>query len=61
MEILRVEGLDKEHPIEHVVGRLLEFCPTDPELVALLEQIPGFGERDGSFRTLLQHVSRVLP
>ena len=43
---LRVEGLDKEYPIEHVLLYPVRLDPGDSGLFELLKQIPGLGKRE---------------
>lgn len=61
LDILRVEGLDKDYPVEQVLGRSLQVDPSDTELVKTLQQIPYMGERDGDVRAVLHGLVRAAP
>ncbi|KAK2733089.1 hypothetical protein FQN55_003759 [Onygenales sp. PD_40] len=59
LDVLRVEGLDKEYPVEHVLGFPVALDPADTALVQLIDQIPNVGEREGYIRITLQVFARM--
>ena len=60
LDILRVEGVDKEYPIDHVLRRPVRLDPSDSDLVNLLEQIPHSEERKGFMRILMLGLCYVV-
>ncbi|KAK2805564.1 hypothetical protein FQN50_006191 [Emmonsiellopsis sp. PD_5] len=59
LDVFRDEGLDKEYPVEHVLGFPVALDPADTALVQLIDQIPNVGEREGYIRITLQVFARM--
>lgn len=60
LDILCIEGLDKEYPIDHVLHCPVHLDLSDSDLVNLLEQIPHSEECKGFMSNLLLGLHYVV-